>query len=274
MQESVTSYATIASGEHPTTQDTASGSEHSTNYPSTGAQPIHASTDSSTGDASASNGERRPSTTPIVVTTGYTTSATGPADGSSDTNLSSSQQSLKLHTSYDSSRQHITDSLYNTITVSTAPSSHSVSLSVSAPASPVSARSSSFSAHPAVSANQSVHSNGSSSSSSTGSSTISQSLTVVTPIPPSSSGESIYRTIMNRLTALETNTSLYARFVEDHTANVREMLRKLSEEVGRLEGLVGSIDSVSFMTQFTDSRMYISTGKSTSSDVRAFSRTI
>lgn len=43
---------------------------------------------------------------------------------------------------------------------------------------------------------------------------------------------------MNRLTALETNTSLYARFVEDHTASVREMLRKLSEEVGRLEGLV------------------------------------
>ena len=43
---------------------------------------------------------------------------------------------------------------------------------------------------------------------------------------------------MNRLTALETNSSLYARFVEDHTASVREMIRKLGEEVGRLEGLV------------------------------------
>lgn len=43
---------------------------------------------------------------------------------------------------------------------------------------------------------------------------------------------------MNRLNALESNTSLYARFVEDHTANVREMIRKLGEEVGRVEGLV------------------------------------
>lgn len=55
------------------------------------------------------------------------------------------------------------------------------------------------------------------------------------------SGESIYRTIMNRLIALETNTTLYARFVEDHTANVRDMLRRLSEDIGRLEGIVSDL---------------------------------
>ncbi|KDQ62107.1 hypothetical protein JAAARDRAFT_44619 [Jaapia argillacea MUCL 33604] len=55
--------------------------------------------------------------------------------------------------------------------------------------------------------------------------------------PPSSGGESIYRTIMNRLTALEANTTLYARYVEEQTAGVREVLRRLSEDVGRLEGI-------------------------------------
>ncbi|KAG9308814.1 UNC-like C-terminal-domain-containing protein [Chiua virens] len=50
-------------------------------------------------------------------------------------------------------------------------------------------------------------------------------------------GESIYRTIMNRLTLLEANHSLYARYVEEQTAGVREVLRKLNEEVGRLESV-------------------------------------
>ena len=45
---------------------------------------------------------------------------------------------------------------------------------------------------------------------------------------------------MNRLTALATNTTLYARFVEEHTASVREMLRRLGEDVGRLEGIVST----------------------------------
>ncbi|EEB95537.1 hypothetical protein MPER_05476, partial [Moniliophthora perniciosa FA553] len=57
------------------------------------------------------------------------------------------------------------------------------------------------------------------------------------PIPPATGGESIYRTIMNRLTALETNHTLYARYFEEQTNNVREMLRKLGEDVGRLEGI-------------------------------------
>lgn len=62
-------------------------------------------------------------------------------------------------------------------------------------------------------------------------------------LPPSPSpasvhtGESIYRTIMNRLSALEANTTLYARYVEEQTSAMREMLRRLSEDVGRLEGI-------------------------------------
>lgn len=59
------------------------------------------------------------------------------------------------------------------------------------------------------------------------------------PIPPvPTGGESIYRTIMNRLTALESNHTLYARYVEEQTAGVRDTLKKLAEEVGRLEGIV------------------------------------
>ncbi|OBZ71136.1 V-type proton ATPase proteolipid subunit [Grifola frondosa] len=58
------------------------------------------------------------------------------------------------------------------------------------------------------------------------------------PHPPAATGgESIYRTIMNRLTALEANTTLYARYVEEQTAGVREVLRRLGEDVGRLEGI-------------------------------------
>ena len=56
-----------------------------------------------------------------------------------------------------------------------------------------------------------------------------------------SSGESIYRTIMNRLAMLETNTTLYQKYVEEQTLQVREALRRLEEEVGRLEGLVSNI---------------------------------
>ncbi|KAH9960167.1 UNC-like C-terminal-domain-containing protein [Russula dissimulans] len=61
----------------------------------------------------------------------------------------------------------------------------------------------------------------------------------VSPSPPANvhTGESIYRTIMNRLSALEANTTLYARYVEEQTNAMREMLRRLSEDVGRLEGI-------------------------------------
>ncbi|KAI0320970.1 UNC-like C-terminal-domain-containing protein [Amylostereum chailletii] len=57
------------------------------------------------------------------------------------------------------------------------------------------------------------------------------------PIHAPTTGESIYRTIMNRLTALEANTTLYARYVEEQTAGMHEMLRRVAEDVGRLEGI-------------------------------------
>lgn len=60
----------------------------------------------------------------------------------------------------------------------------------------------------------------------------------LTVVPPNTGGESIYRIIMNRLTAVEGNTTLYARYVEEQIASVREMMRRIGEDVGRLEGIV------------------------------------
>ncbi|KAG8960585.1 hypothetical protein FRC03_006369 [Tulasnella sp. 419] len=54
---------------------------------------------------------------------------------------------------------------------------------------------------------------------------------------PSSSGESIYRTIMNRLHILETNSTLSIAYVEEQTRSIRQVVRKLEEDVGRLEGM-------------------------------------
>jgi len=50
--------------------------------------------------------------------------------------------------------------------------------------------------------------------------------------------ESIYRNIMNRLTTLESNSSLGVRYVEDQARYVREALKRLEQDVGRLETLV------------------------------------
>ncbi|KAJ7599883.1 UNC-like C-terminal-domain-containing protein [Mycena floridula] len=75
-------------------------------------------------------------------------------------------------------------------------------------------------------------------SASAASSTVTLTSTVnVPPVATSTGGESIYRTIMNRLTALEGNHTLYARYVEEQTSGVREMLRRLGEDVGRLDGI-------------------------------------
>ena len=72
------------------------------------------------------------------------------------------------------------------------------------------------------------------------------------PVPPSATGgESIYRTIMNRLTALEANHTLYTRYVEEQTAGVRDVLKRLGEEVGRLEGIVSSQNFCAKMLQLT-----------------------
>jgi hypothetical protein len=97
-------------------------------------------------------------------------------------------------------------------------------------------------------------------------SSFSQSL-VHSPHAASSGGESIYRTIMNRLTVLESNTTLYTRYVEEQTAGVREVLRRLGEDVGRLEGIVSITPShaESSLTQLT----IINLEQGTSSDASA-----
>jgi hypothetical protein len=56
------------------------------------------------------------------------------------------------------------------------------------------------------------------------------------PVPPT--GESIYRTIMNRLTATENNQTLYMKYVEQQNGAMRDVIRRLGEDVGRLEGIV------------------------------------
>ena len=68
--------------------------------------------------------------------------------------------------------------------------------------------------------------------------------TIILPPPPlptvaaGGGGESIYRTIMNRLTALEANHTLYTRYIEQQNSAIRDVIKRLSEDVGRLEGMV------------------------------------
>ncbi|KAH8114813.1 UNC-like C-terminal-domain-containing protein [Phellopilus nigrolimitatus] len=52
-----------------------------------------------------------------------------------------------------------------------------------------------------------------------------------------SAGESIYRTIMTRLSLLEGNSTLHLRYVEEQARSMRDALRRLEEDVGRLEGI-------------------------------------
>jgi hypothetical protein len=63
-----------------------------------------------------------------------------------------------------------------------------------------------------------------------------------TPIaPPTTRGvESIYSTIMNRLTAIESNHTLYTRYIDQQNSVIREVLNRLGEDVGRLEGIVST----------------------------------
>ncbi|KAG9121755.1 hypothetical protein FRC07_002156 [Ceratobasidium sp. 392] len=62
---------------------------------------------------------------------------------------------------------------------------------------------------------------------------------VPSPSPSNSGGESIYRTIMNRLDVLERNSTLSLRYVEEQSYSVRQALRRLEEDVGRLKALTG-----------------------------------
>ena len=66
-------------------------------------------------------------------------------------------------------------------------------------------------------------------------------VTQATPFvaPPTTRGvESIYSTIMNRLTAIESNHTLYTRYIDQQNSVIREVLKRLGEDVGRLEGIV------------------------------------
>jgi len=62
---------------------------------------------------------------------------------------------------------------------------------------------------------------------------------VTSPLSPAlKGGESIYRTILNRLTEVETNHTLYVRYIEQQNFVVRDVIKRLGEDVGRLEGIV------------------------------------
>ncbi|KAG7090366.1 hypothetical protein E1B28_009486 [Marasmius oreades] len=63
------------------------------------------------------------------------------------------------------------------------------------------------------------------------------SIAITRTMPSATGGESIYRTIMNRLSAIEANQTLYAQYYEEQTCGVREILRRLGEDVGRMEGI-------------------------------------
>lgn len=60
----------------------------------------------------------------------------------------------------------------------------------------------------------------------------------VAPTPSSNGGENIYRTIMNRLQMLEANSTLGIKYMEEQTRSLRNVVRKLEEDVGRLDALV------------------------------------
>lgn len=65
---------------------------------------------------------------------------------------------------------------------------------------------------------------------------------ITTPLPPAvKGGESIYRTILNRLAEVETNHTLYMRYIEQQNLAVRDVIKKLGEDVGRLDGIVSLV---------------------------------
>lgn len=76
----------------------------------------------------------------------------------------------------------------------------------------------------------------------TGSSSPSVAVTQAAPFaaPPTRGVESIYSTIMNRLTAIESNHTLYTRYIDQQNSAIREVLKRLGEDVGRLEGIVST----------------------------------
>ena len=144
--------------------------------------------------------------------------------------------------SHDSARSH-SDHLYNThVSLSSAPShAHSTASDNHSSTSTTSIFVDSSLHSDSYAPSSSPHRGSAVSSDVSSLSTLSPSFSSpVLPVP--TGGESIYRTIMNRLTVLEANTTLYARYVEEQTAGMREVLRRLTEDIGRLEGIVSSVD--------------------------------
>ncbi|TFY58938.1 hypothetical protein EVG20_g7971 [Dentipellis fragilis] len=186
---------------------------------------IHDPTESSNATLHSSNGSQTPSSTDsssgqhtISSPNGSTISTT------SSVSLSArSEQSSSLSASPSASHSHIQS-------IPPDSSSKHTELPHQAHASE-----SPFLSHPPSSS----ASHNASASASTISLSTSTLISLAAPLPPQlpSTGESIYRTIMNRLTALEANNTLYARYVEEQTAGIREVLRRLGEDVGRLEGI-------------------------------------
>lgn len=72
--------------------------------------------------------------------------------------------------------------------------------------------------------------------------TVSTTIILSAAMPTSSasapSGESIYRMIINRLSTLEGNQTLYARYVEEQGRMVNLRLERMEEDIGRLGGIV------------------------------------
>jgi hypothetical protein len=64
--------------------------------------------------------------------------------------------------------------------------------------------------------------------------------TSVAVAPTGPGGESVYRMILNRLSNVEGNQTLYARYVEDQARSANDRLRILEEEVGRLGAFVST----------------------------------
>ncbi|KAL5482391.1 hypothetical protein ACEPAI_8985 [Sanghuangporus weigelae] len=203
-----------------------------------------------------SHSERTTTSVPLAETDeplqeGATSTSSSLSDSSSITNevSGSFEDFSKLTSSQRSDTQNSSISSPNTGSIDPSESSSSIDSSTQA--------SSSLSPSPSESASQvetSVLSQDHSSSASSGdasrkSDTSITSVVSSTPMPTivphesravpavTSTGESIYRTIMTRLSALEANSTLYLRYVEEQTRFLRDALTRLEEDVGRLEGL-------------------------------------
>jgi hypothetical protein len=61
---------------------------------------------------------------------------------------------------------------------------------------------------------------------------------------------------MNRLGAIETNHTLYAQYIEQQNSAIRDLIKRLNEDMGRLEAVVSNFTKVyhtsNQLTDFVD----------------------